>query len=164
MKRLVLVVALLASACGGQSPTAPTPAPTPPALSYINLVGAWTGTATIAAINLTTNERATNVCSTTWIVASQNSNILSGTFQLSGGTLVACGQAGTFTGNVTTAGGITLTYTQTAGGTSSCIPISTVSDLSGVATFGTITAQQSVRLSCPTFLAEQTLTLSLTRR
>jgi hypothetical protein len=128
-------------------------------------MGAWNGTASITVVQIASGIRATNLCSTTWIVNGQTSASLSGTFQLSGGTLVACGQSGTFSGTVTTSGAVNLSWGQTAGGGSNaCTTLSSDPSLSGVATGSSMTLQQSTRLSCSGLVTDQITNLSLTRR
>lgn len=165
MRRWVLLACLFALGCGGSSPTSPSNSSAPPAPTYPNLIAAWSGTASLTIVQSATGVRATNICSTTWIVNSQNRDSLGGTFQLSGGTLVACGQSGTFTGTVSTTGSVNLVWGQTAGGgVNSCTTISGDPFLSGVASSTTMTLQQSVRLNCSGLVTDQIANLSLTRR
>lgn len=158
MKRLLAAgLCLFALACGGNSPAAPSAPPTP---VYPNLVAAWAGTATIGVV--TVGQNASNICQSTWIVASQTADTISGTFQLTGGTVVACGQSGTFSGTVTTAGAVTIAFNPPPP-PAGCSVVSGT-PLTGVATSTTLTLQQTVHLTCTGSAVDQTVTLALTKR
>lgn len=161
MKQLSLVVVLAAclSACGS-SPTAPS---APPAPVYTNLIGGWSGTSSITVQQTATGVRATNICTTQWIVTAQAGGALTGTFQLSGGTLTACAQSGNFSGSLSTTGALSLAYASTSG-SSTCTFVGGDTAFSGVATASTITAQETLHLNCSGFATDQINSISLTRR
>jgi hypothetical protein len=158
-----IYLSAVSTACGGSnSPTTPS---APPAPTYTNLIGGWSGTSSISAQQVATGIRATNICASTWIVTVQNGASMSGTFQLSGGTVVACAQSGNFSGSLSTTGAIQLNYsTSGGGGGSGCTYLSGDTGFTGVATASSITAQQSQRLNCSGLVTDQIVTLSLTRR
>lgn len=155
----VAALGLVVGACGSDSPAAPA-GPT-----YPNIIGAWTGTATIAVVGVSVSGTVTNICSTTWIINQQTDANFSGTFQLSGGTVAACGQSGSFTGMITPTGSITVNWNSfTVVSGSSCTYVSGSAVLVGVITGNSWTTQETIRESCPGLVADQTVTLALSKR
>ena len=99
---------------GGSSPTAPTtltttsttvstPVPTPTA-RFPSMAGGWSGTLNVSVVVRGTGQRASNICTETWIVTAQTDGRFSGTFQSSGGTTASCSDSGSFTGDVSATG------------------------------------------------------------
>lgn len=161
----LLVCGLVGFSACGSSPASPTvSSPVVPQITYPSLIGGWSGSTSITAQQVANNIRATNICTSTWIVNSQNSNVLSGTFQLSGGTIVSCAQSGTFNGAVTSSGVLQLSYASTSSSITGCSYLNGDTGFTGVATAATITAQQSARYNCSGIVTDQIVTLSLTKR
>lgn len=108
VKRSLLALILLSAlACGGNSPTAPTPAPPPPA----SVAGSWSGTwqATqvtggpyLIAYVMVLNQSAANVTGT-WSTAQANGTVT--------GTTTTSSFSGTMTWNGLTVGGSACTGT-----------------------------------------------------
>ena len=163
MRRVLIGVCLLLAACGGSTPTAPTPVvPTPvPVPQYPSVTGNWGGTLVIIAS--AGGQNISNTCTHTWSVTSQTQWQFSGTFQTSGGTTVACGQAGTFSGSVGTDGRVTgLTYSITIGATG-CSRVAGDGIFTGLLANGSVSATTSDTLTCGSVTAARNITLTMGR-
>jgi hypothetical protein len=161
---LAVVTSLLASACGGTTPTSPTSTPAPS--QYPNMLGSWSGTLVIVAV--TPLLTVTNICAENWRVNNQNGGQFSGPFTDSGGTSTPCAQTGTVSGNVTTTGAISgLTY-DVATGLLPCVSPAGHDVFSGSLQGQTLTAQTTDALICTTggltFTTNRSLTIAMTKQ
>ena len=163
---LILGVSLFISACGGGSPTAPAapppPPPPPPAPVYPNMIGAWFGQmAIVVSLN---GQNSSNVCTNQFTVTGQTAGDFSGTFQSSGGTTSPCGQAGTFTGNVSTTGQVTnYAHNVTVGALPpTCQRLSGDGVFSGILSGGVLSLTTSDTLRCTSGSLTATATRNLT--
>lgn len=165
MRTLVCVVCLclLAAACGSSptQPSPPTQPPAPPAPQFPSMMGAWNGTTTIVAVVGTVS--GSNVCTQSWLITSQTQGSFSGSFQLSGGTTVACASAGTVSGTIATNGAISgLTFSaQISPPNPGCTKTSGDTVFSGLLTNATLTATASDAFLCNGIAASRNLTLSI---
>lgn len=158
VRRLLTVASTIAmfAACGGsKSPGGPTP-------QYPNLVGGWNGTLTIAAVELSPPyRRASNICTESWIINTQNGGQFSGTFQESGGTFVPCASSGTLSGAVSASGQVSgLSFAVVVGATS-CRRLLGDGIWAGILTGNSLVAQRTDRLQCPNETGDRSLSLSM---
>lgn len=159
MKRLVCVLALVIGGCGSNAtPASPSP---PPAPVYPSLVGTWTGTVSIGVL-ASGVPIGTNLCQTTWLMPSQTNDVFSGTYTLSGGSLTPCVQSAAFSGTVTQSGAVSLTFGVGAN-PAGCV-LTSQTAMTGLLSGGTITLQQTNHFTCGSTLADQVVTVDLTKR
>ncbi len=162
----VVAFALCVAGCGSSDPVAPSSV-TPTSVAtpqpvYPNMVGAWSGTTSITVQQGAA--RATNICTSTWIVDTQGQSNFAGTFQLSGGTIVACAQSGNFAGTVSTQGSITVAYATTGGGSTGCTTVGGDTAFTGVVSGSSLTAQETLHLNCGGLATDQINQITLSRR
>lgn len=139
MKRLMLAVGIAATACGGGSPTSPTP-------RFPNMIGGWIGTSSVNGSALGIS--ASNTCTESWTITSQTRGDFSGTFQTTGGTTAPCAQSGTINGSTTTNGTISgLNFSAQINPLQGCALVSRTA-YSGVVSSTSLSAQSTERLSC----------------
>jgi hypothetical protein len=158
---IVTVIALMTAACSGgdDSPTAPTP-------QYPSMIGGWGGTFTVNATLGTLS--GSNTCTQSWTITDQTGGQFSGTWQLSGGTTVSCGQSGVVNGTITSSGSFAdLTFGVQVGAVTGCTRTSSA-PYSGVVTGNSLSVQSSEQLTCTgsggTFSGSRSLVTALTRR
>lgn len=165
-----LVFCLLALvACGGtSSQTAPTPTPVTPAPaptpqpSYPNMLGTWGGTLTIVAS--AGNQSASNTCTHTWNVTSQTDGVFTGTFQLTGGTTVACAQAGNVSGTVDITGHLTgVSLGVVVGVNAACVRTSGTGLFVGQLSGSVLSVTESEGVVCSGVPATRNLTITVGR-
>jgi hypothetical protein len=166
LRRLAFVLVLLASGCGGSTPTAPA-APPPP--TYPTMTGGWGGTVASAWTTFLPNGGSApggGTCSETWLIGSQSGGSFSGTYQGSG---TGCADAGTMSGTVSTGGVVAFTFQSTMPSAIVCTRTSGDGVYNGVVSAGgALTAQRSESIHC-TFFQEifdrnVTATFSMNRR
>ena len=147
---VVVIMTFVAVACGGGSSSAPTVAPSPlvSLIQYPNLVGGWSGTMTIVAV--VNGLALSNTCTHSWNVSGESSGAFSGTWQLSGGTTVACASSGTLSGTVSTSGYVQVGFNTTLGNTASCKEIGTPSPYTGTLAGRSLALQTSDTVQCTT--------------
>jgi hypothetical protein len=165
MRHILAICALITlTACGSSTPTAPTqttppPPPPPPPVVYPTMTGNWGGTLTIVVSLAGTN--ASNTCSHTWTITNQSQGSFSGTFQLAGGTIVNCAQAGTVSGTVGTDGRLTGVAFSIAVGSSGCVRTSGDGLFNGQLANGIISATENEQEVCSGVAATRNLTITL---
>jgi hypothetical protein len=108
--------------------------------AYPNMNGAWAGTSTASAVG------QSGVCNMTWIAAGQTGTEFSGTWQNSGS---LCGQAGTFSGTVSTSNAVTGVSFIATVGASNCTRIAGDGLFSGVVTGTNATLKSTDTIRCP---------------
>lgn len=172
------VFAVMATACVGYSPAAPSqsappapipsPAPVPPqAPEAPNLLGGWTGIYSIATVDRGTGLRHSNTCDEEWLVTDQTGGQFSGTFQLSGGTTTPCAHSGTIAGALSMTGALSGLAHSVTLGSLPCSRILGDGRMSGFASSTAVTAQSTDRVRCNnpfTYETDRTLTLAMNKR
>ena len=127
---------------------------------FPRLVGGWAGTLTFAVSG------DSNTCTHTWIVQTQAGGAFGGTWQLSGGTTVACGSAGTLTGQVGVTGALSgVTLGVTVGGLpSECVRIAGDAAFEGTVTGASLAAQNTETIRCDDVEFQRAVSMALTRQ
>ncbi|MEP6915381.1 MAG: DUF1573 domain-containing protein [Acidobacteriota bacterium] len=104
-----------------------------------NMNGVWTGTQTVSSFG------ASGTCNMVWIASGQIDATFSGTWQTSGS---GCGQAGTFSGTVSSAGGISALTFGAVVGNINCTRIAGDDFYTGLISGTTATVQTSETIRC----------------
>lgn len=167
MKRALLLCAIVAIGCGGNSPALTSPTPV---ASSVSVIGGWAGALTSAGTVVQTGERATVVCNQVWTITSQTGSQFSGSWQSSGG---SCAQGGQLSGAVSSSGvisnlsfGVSVGTTPPPGAT--CAISSGNEIFTGIASTTSITASASNRLHCTvlgtTLDLDRAMSLTMTKR
>ena len=149
---------LMAPACGGSSPSAPPPTPTP---SFTSLIGGWSGTRLMVMTSGSASISTT--CTEAWSITSQTQGQFSGTFQVSGGTTAPCDGAGTVSGTIGADNRITELVFSVDIASGGCTRSSGDGRYSGQWANGVITATTSDSVVCSNFTAARTFTLTMSR-
>ena len=127
--------------------------------AHPNMLGAWFGTLTITIPGIS------NVCNMSWIANGQTGGQFSGTFQTSGGTTTSCGQAGTFSANVSPANSVSnLSFGISVGAASNCTRLAGDGMFNGALSGATLTAQTADTVQCGTLAANRSLTVVMTKQ
>jgi hypothetical protein len=109
---------------------------------------------------------ASNTCTKSWIVSTQSGAAFQGTWQLSGGTTVSCGSAGTLSGQVEVSGALSgLTFGVAVGGLpAECSRVAGDAEFEGTVTGDSLVAQNTETIRCPDGDGDRAISLALTRQ
>ena len=158
---IALVLGTVASACSGGS--------TSPTVQYPNMLGTWTGSLTF--IRSISPPGASNTCTLSWTVTTQNAGQYSGTYQIAGGTVDPCGSAGNVSGSVSADGNVSgLTFSTPFRIVSQCVLSagSSIPVFSGRVSGTALTAQSTEAIQCTdgstTSVGSRSLTISVSKQ